>query len=218
MLIEEAQWLGRSVIALDPEAAFPLLDVGSSTSHFREHEQPWIDQYIFAPLRDKGLPVAHLDCKHAPGVDLVGDLGDPAFRKQLGSSGWRSVLCSNLLEHVSDPREVAHSLTDVVQSGGFLFISTPYRYPLHLDPIDNRFRPNPEELHQVFPGTRLVDHSVVLSHTYLQYLVANPTYSAKAAARLMLPFYKPRGWVSAMAHIPWMFRHFQATCVVLQKL
>src|SRR5438552_13681584 len=141
MLIREAAWLGLQIAQADAKRVFPLLDAGSSTEKFRNQQQPWIDRYIFAPARGQNLAVHHLDKEPAPGVDIVGDLTDPVTIEKLAGLGYRSVLCSNLLEHVQDRQHTALAVLSLIPPGGYVFLSCPYAFPYHPDPIDTRFRP-----------------------------------------------------------------------------
>jgi hypothetical protein len=218
MLEGEARWFGEKLAALDPAVVYPMLNVGSSTEVFRTVGQPWIDQFIFKPARVAGCQVFHVDMKEAPGVDLVGDLTDRVFLRRLErQTNCKSVFCSNLLEHVPDQGTVARALTMLLPPGGYLFVSCPYRYPYHPDPIDTRFRPTIDELAGLFPDTRLVEGEVVVGETYLAQLARSPRILAKTLIRLLLPFYKPRAWLNTWRHLRWLFRPFQATCVVLAK-
>jgi SAM-dependent methyltransferase len=221
VLIEEAEWLGRQLSELEPEGVFPLLDVGSSSIQFRTIHQPWVEQRIFAPLRAAGHAVSHLDAKPADGVDIVADLMEPGALTALRGRGFRSVLCSNLLEHVQDPAGIARSLAAIVPPRGYLFVTCPYRYPFHPDPIDTMFRPTPAELARLFPGTRIDRQVVIRDGTYLDQLRRSNGKTLKLMLRLLLPFYKPPAWRRALAdvraHLPWLFRHFEATCVVLVR-
>ena len=218
MLPAEAEWLGRRILGLDPATAFPLLNIGSSTGRFVTVEQPWIDAQIFRPLRERGSAVLNCDMKSAPGVDLVGDLHDEAFLARVAEHRFKSVLCSNLLEHVENRQAIADTLLKVVPSGGYLFVSGPYSYPHHADPIDTLYRPTPEELAALFPGTRLVASEIVACGTYWQYASRTPTKLAKSFVRLFMPFYRPKDWRTSVARLGWLWRDFQAVCVVLQKV
>jgi SAM-dependent methyltransferase len=221
MLIEEAQWLGDQLRALDPARVFPLLDIGSSTAEFRTRDQPWIDRLIFAPARLAKRTVLHIDAKPAPGVDIVADVNDNKAMDALAGRGFNSVLCSNLLEHVPDPAAIAKRLVELVPHGGYLLVSGPYRYPYHPDPIDTMFRPTPSELAAIFPGTGLVRHAVVTGGTYFDEFRRAPASLPRLVARLLLPFYKPaswrREWIRFVNHAPWMFRRFEASCVLLVR-
>ncbi len=222
MLIEEAKWLARQIAELEAGRVFPLLDVGSSTERFRSVEQPWIDQQIFAAARRAGHPVSHLDAKPAEGVDVVADLGDRSALEGLRRGQYRSVFCSNLLEHVENREAIAGALVGLVPEGGYLFVSCPYRYPYHPDPIDTMFRPTPTELAALFGGTRIYREAVIRNGNYFDQLRRTPLASLKLLVRLCVPFYKPRAWRRAQdefrRHLPWLFRRFAATCVVLQRV
>jgi hypothetical protein len=222
VLIEEARWLARQIAELAPDRVFPLLDVGSSTERFRSIEQPWIDQEIFAAARLAGHPVSHLDAKPAEGVDIVADLGDQSALEGRVRGGYRSVFCSNLLEHVENRETIARALVGLVPEGGYLFVSCPYRYPYHPDPIDTMFRPTPTELAALFGGTRIDREAVIFNGNYFDQLRRTPLATLRLLLRLLLPFYRPRAWRRALGefqrHLPWLFRRFAATCVVLQRM
>jgi SAM-dependent methyltransferase len=217
MLPKEAEWLGREIQRLDPTRAFPLLNLGSSTGHFVSKAQPWIDAQVFEPLRRANLRVVNCDIKPAQGVDVVGDLMDPAFVKTLAGMGFKSILCANVLEHVERPRELASALVHAVSDGGYLIVSGPYRYPWHPDPIDTLFRPTPEQLAQLFPGTRVVAAERVRCGTYWEYASRTRMKLVSSVVRLAMPYYKPRQWWAAALRLGYLTRDFEATCLVLQK-
>lgn len=213
---------------------FPMLNVGSSTEAFRTSEQPWIDRYLFARARKHGYVVKHVDIKPARGVDLVGDLADPSFLAVLRRMAVKSVFCSNLLEHVSNRELIARALRDLVPPGGYLFVSCPYRFPYHPDPIDTMFRPTVAELAALFPGLSIQEQAVVSGGTYAALLVrqflrdplglckrffsrpATDHPSATAGCNVeSVEAQRIRSRVARLA--PWLFRQFQAACVVLRK-
>jgi len=217
MMIQEAQWFAAQLAKSDPERIFPMCNVGSSTGHFRTIEQPWIDDLIFAPLKRDGRDVKHLDIKQAEGVDVVGDFEDPTFLQRLRTMQFKSVFCSNLLEHVEQRQEICRTMLSIVPPGGWLFISVPYQYPYHPDPVDTGFRPTTEELAAVFPGTRVIASAVVGGETILQRRRGQPAIFAFTLLRVLFPFYKPVAWWRNLGYIPWLFRPLTASCVILQK-
>jgi hypothetical protein len=217
MLIQEAHWFRQQLASLEPAHIFPMCNVGSSTAAFRTQDQPWIEEAIFAPIARQGYVVEHLDAKPASGVDIVGDLGNPEFLKRVSGMQFKSVFCSNLLEHVVERDAICRTLLSVITSGGFLFISVPFSFPYHPDPIDTRFRPNVGELAALFPGTRLVRSAIVVGDTFLKLRSRDPITFALTLTRCLLPFYKPVGWWRNRGYLPWFFRHVSATCVVLRK-
>src|SRR4051812_32815064 len=129
MHIRESLWLRAELSRLPDKDLFPLLDVGSSTLVYRTTVQPHIEANVFAPLGARGGRVFHVDLKPAPGVDLTGDLCDPAFLATLEGLGIRSVMISNLLHHLSDRQPLIASVLRLVRPGGYIIVSGPYRYP-----------------------------------------------------------------------------------------
>lgn len=220
MLPEEARWLGAQFGCQADEDVFPLLNVGSSTDQFRRVTQPYIDNEIFAALRSRGGPIYHLDAKSADGVDLVGDVLDADFMGHVREVMTpRCILVSNLLEHVLDPAQVAQVLTSLVEPGGLIVASGPYNYPHHPDPIDNGLRPTVEDVHSMFPNTRLVDGRIIVSSNWRPWSHMNGgKWSALLfVARLALPFYRPRAWRLRIDSFRYVFRRVSAYAVVLAK-
>lgn len=217
MLKQEARWLGSQLAALELARVSPLLNVGSSTRYFREIQQPWIDQELFAPLRRRGGQVLHQDLKADDGVDVVGDLMDPGCVARLVASGARSVCCTSVLEHVEDREAFARRLTELVAPGGVLMLSVPRAFPWHPDPIDTMFRPTVHELAALFPGMRL-RASAEVPCGRLGDLVASDLPGA--FSRLLKPG-KGAGTGAPRASLfqwlwPWLVRPFEMTCVVLE--
>lgn len=161
MLIEEAKWLGRQLATIPSHRLSPMLNAGSQTLPFRRFVQPWIEKYIFAPLMARGVEVVHTDLRPGVGVDIAGDLTDDEFLHRMQAYGFRSLFCSNLLEHVPQPDRLARQLVRTLPVGGLLFVSCPRAFPYHPDPIDTGFRPDVEQLASLFPQTRLVVGEIV---------------------------------------------------------
>ncbi len=204
-----------------------MVNVGSSTSKVREVDQPWIDECIFAQLRQRGGRIIHLDLKPDDGVDIVGDMNDPRCWSQLTAVAPRSVFCSNVLEHVTDRPALCKKIVELVAPGGYVIVSVPRAFPYHPDPIDSMFRPSVHELVGLFPGTRLLTGEIVDCGTLFVLLDRNITRLAKKATMMLLARGRGapapeggngmRGASLADWLYPWAFRQFQATCAVLQK-
>jgi hypothetical protein len=214
----ESQWLARRLSQIPDRDLFPLLNVGSSTLEFRTRTQPYIDANVFAPLRARHGAVYHADMKAAPGVDLVGDLLDPAFRDRLADLRPRSVLLSNVLEHVEQREPLCHALLNILPKDGHLFVSGPHDYPYHPDPIDTMYRPTIEEIHALFPGTMIIDSAILDSGNWRQW---NPAERGRplgrTLVRLLVPIYRPRKWLELVRQSPYLFKHIKAFAVVLRK-
>ena len=217
MLIEEAKWFGSKIFSMEIDQTFPMIDIGSGNSKFREKEQPWIDEYIFKPAREKRQKVVHVDVKNAPGVDIVGDLSNIKFLNKLAGMEFKSVFCANFLEHIINREDVAMAISSIIPSQGYIFVSCPYRYPYHTDPIDTLFRPDMLELASIFPDTKIIFGEIVTCRTYWEYIARSPLVLIKTVIRILLPLYRPRRWFTALSHLPWVFKNFQSTCLVLRK-
>jgi len=174
MLRAEAAWLTRRLGALPVADLSPLLSIGSGHAELRA-TQPWIDERVYAPLARRGVRVLHHELEPGPGVDVAGDLTDPAFRTGLGGVEVRSVLCSNVLEHVPDPGAVAATIEQLVPPGGYAIVTVPRRYPYHPGPIDTMLRPSVEDLARLFPGLTRVEAEEIRCESLLAYLLRSPT-------------------------------------------
>lgn len=63
MFLEEAIWIKNVLSGLDLRKGQSVLDIGSATEKYRCLAQPFIDYYIFRPLREKGIRAIHVDKK-----------------------------------------------------------------------------------------------------------------------------------------------------------
>ena len=218
MLANEARWIGQTLNKLESRELSPVLNVGSATAEFRKSVQPWIDTEIFAPLRNRGVHVEHTDIQQGGGVDLPGDFSDDTFVNQLMARQYRSVLCCNLLEHVEDREGIAAKLTGLVSPGGYLIVTVPRCFPYHPDPIDTMFRPDVAELSRLFPRCQVREGVVLDCGTGWDYVDRNPRVMISKLLR-RLGTLKEHGGVSGSASfMPWLFRTFKQTCVLLQRV
>lgn len=151
----------------------PLLSIGSGHGELTT-DQPWIHGVVYEPLERRGVRVLHHELEPAPGVDVAGDLRDPAFRARLEELEIRSVMCCNVLEHVPEPAGVAATIERVVAPGGYALVTVPRRYPYHPGPIDTMFRPSVAELRGLFPALTEVTAAEIRCESLLAYLLASP--------------------------------------------
>ncbi len=170
----EAAWLGRRLGEIAIRDLSPMLSVGSGTKAFRAAFQPWIESDVYGPLGERGVTVLHHEMFAAPGVDVVGDLGDPDVRDHLRQLGVRSVMCLNVFEHVLDREGLADALVGCLPRGGIAVVTVPRRFPYHADPIDTLFRPTAEELGRLFRGIELVDTGTVKCESLLSHWLSKP--------------------------------------------
>ena len=220
MIIKESEWIGKELIGFaEQNKIHCLINIGSSTGQFRKVTQAHIHNNIFKPLIEKNVNVIHLDLKESEGVDLVGDIMDKEFFSTIKKYPIDCYLCSNILEHISDPKALATRITDVAVKGSLLLITVPYVFPYHNDPIDTYLRPTVQELSALFPNTKLIKGEIVEGDSnFLKMITKNKKLFLITFLRLFLPFYKPQSWRFIWKDYFRMKQHFSATCIVLEKL
>lgn len=213
MRSEEAAWIGSRLVKLAPRT---VLELGSSTRAFRTLEQPHIERSLHAPLRANGTRIVHADMKAGDGIDVSGDIFDPAVQASLASVQPDAILCCNIFEHVSDRGRFAQICDSLLPPGGTLVVSVPRSFPYHPDPLDTYYRPSPEELAQLFPTYRVLDAETVTSTGY-----ASEVPGAMAFAKTLVKIALVRGGLDATrarAHrLLWLFRPYKLSVVILQK-
>lgn len=162
MRVIEAKWLQKQLDNMDVSELSPLLEIGSSSLEFRTVAKPHIEQFVHAPLRERGVRIITTDLRDAEGVEIVGDIFDPAVGAKLQDSHAKSLLLCNLLEHLVDPAAFATACKGFIKPGGYIIVTVPHDYPYHLDPIDTMFRPSPKDIHALFPGTTMIESEILV--------------------------------------------------------
>jgi hypothetical protein len=223
MLANEAIWIGNALSELPLVMASPCLNLGSSTEYFRKVIQPWIEEHIIAPEEARGMRFIHADVKEAPGVDVAGDIYDPAFQARLAAYAPGSILCCNVFEHVLDRKKLADICTRLVRPGGYIIVSVPRSFPYHLDPIDTYFRPIPTDIVELFSGCDIVTSDIVLDGTYwneISQLAVRERLMTfiKMVVHFFLPFYKWDRWKNRLHPLLWLFRRYSVSIVVLKLI
>lgn len=159
MFAEESSWIKEVIEKLPISTSMTVGNVGSSSLEFRTKVQPHIHENIIKPLVEKGFRVVNIDIKKEVGVDVIGDITSASFGSEFRNQ-FDMIICTNLLEHVVDIGLVIDNLVKASTEKGFILITVPYKYKTHLDPIDNGFRPTPNEIAHLFRGS---EHTVVNS-------------------------------------------------------
>jgi hypothetical protein len=83
--------------------------------------------------------------------------------------------------------------------------------------MENGFRPDPAGLAALFPGWSTLSSAIVADKTFGQAIGRNPRYGLKMLVRSLIPWPRPRGWRSAVAHWAWLFKPYKVTCLLLRK-
>lgn len=217
MLINEAIWFGDKLGGFTKNQLSPALNIGSGTDDFRKKKQYWIDNYIFSKLRNRQVQITHLDVFAGLGIDLVGNLYDDRFWQNFENTRVNAVFLNNVLEHVQDKKMLCERVLKLLNKDGYIFVSVPFKYPYHPNPVDSLFRPTISEVEKLFPKTKLVDGEYVACGTFWEYLIKNKMIALLFFVRLFVPFYKYDHWQSSIKHLPWLSKHFVATCCILKK-
>lgn len=219
MIEAEARWLRSALDGFPRERLSPLLNLGSSSSETRERVQPWIAEQVFNPLRARGVEVVHVDMRALPGVDAQADLTDPSDVWRLRAFRAKAVLCCNLLEHVTDPGRLASHCLELLGPGGLLFVTVPFSYPYHRDPIDTMYRPSPAELAELLAGACQLKSAIVgAGASYRDAVWQRPWLLLRHIWRLPVPFLSFELWKRSMARLYWLAAEYRITCAVFEKM
>lgn len=154
MLVNEAIQLASFLDLISPRS---ILDIGSATRADREIVQP----HIYAAYR--GHNVYWTDQLAVPGVRYC-DLTDRASLAVLPRCDL--VTCCSMLEHVTDIDGALVNLATLVDE--WLIVSVPHIFPEHHCPIDNGWRPTPNELGDklVALGLEVAEAALTIPETF----------------------------------------------------
>jgi hypothetical protein len=207
-------------ILLGQRAVSPLLNLGSSTGEFRESTKPHIHEELFGPLAAAGVRVLHSDLKQAEGVDLAGDILDPAVMGDLKAHGFKCVLCSNLLEHVRDRDAVAAACEEIAGPGGLILATVPSSFPYHADPIDTGFRPSPAALAALFAGSETLLAEELPGRTYKEDMKARgSSFGAEIVRTLgfaLIFFARPKSFAARAHRWLWYSRPYRVSIALVR--
>jgi hypothetical protein len=197
----------------------PLLNLGSSTRTFREREQPWISEILLAALAQRAIRIVHTDVKSGEGVDLQADIMDEGDFQRIRVIAPRAMLVCNLLEHVENPRAFVARCLAVLPPGGLVFVTVPYSYPFHRDPIDTMLRPNLADLTSLFSGGAdcLFGEIIDVGESYRNQLANRPWIVFRHVLRLPVPFLGIEKWRRSMGKLRWLVQNYRVTCAVFRK-
>lgn len=96
-----------------------VLDLGAGRGHFRE---------LF---RDSDY--TSVDFYPYENIDIVADLTEPL---PFETESWDYIILSNVLEHISKPRELLKECHRILKKDGTLLITVPFFIKLHQQPYD----------------------------------------------------------------------------------
>ena len=219
MMVSDAKWLGKVLPQFSNEELSPVLNIGSSTKKFREHDQPHIHKYVFSPLEQRGVEVIHCDLKEAEGVDVSADIFSDDALERLASYNAKTIICTHMFEHVLDKEDLAKRLLSLIPENGLFFITVPNSYHQHDDPIDTMYRPTPEELSQLFNGQNIIQKDILVDGNYWDKIRQRPvTLFFRHFTRFFIPFISISKWKRSMRKLYWLFNNYKVSAIVGRKV
>lgn len=150
MLKNESLWIKQFLPTIIGEDAFPILNIGSSTSQYRKITQPHVQENIFSHFTDEKSQVIHLDMKADEGVDLVGNLYDPRFLQKIKNLKVKTIFCNNILMYLDGDsrRKLSEIFYTIIPEGGYLLISNSHIFPAAPDPKEEYYREGAMEMYK----------------------------------------------------------------------
>jgi SAM-dependent methyltransferase len=133
------EWIIQREIAAEAHKALQeigrgrILDVGCGEKPYEIYRTSMATEWI-------GLDVPENPAADAHGYAEVLPFGGESFD---------TVICTEVLEHVSEPALVLREISRVLKPGGHVFLTTPFYWPLHEEPYDF-FRFTPHGLRHLF--------------------------------------------------------------------
>ncbi|MFT3727191.1 MAG: hypothetical protein QM759_05145 [Terricaulis sp.] len=219
MLKCDAIWLQQALARFSSEELSPIVNIGSSTKHFRTVEQPFIDELIFAPLAARGVKVIHVDLKAGDGVDISTDIFNNAGLEEVRKHAPKSVICTHMFEHVVSREDLAARLMALLPMNGLFFITVPSSYHQHNDPIDTMFRPTPEELAALFPGQQIMEKQSLAGDSYWMHVRKRPvTLFFRHFFRFFVPFLGWQKWKRSMGKLYWLYNPYRVSAIAGRKM
>ena len=184
----------------------------------RKAVQPWTEHQLFCPLRARHVEIVHVDMRAGPGVDVQADLTDPADVLRLSGLRPRALLCCSL-EHVAEPDRLARHCLAMLADGGLVFVTMPFSYPHHRDPIDTMYRPTPQQLAGLFAGARLLEGTILgTGRSYRDDVRQRPWLLLRHVARFPVPFLSLEKWRRSMAKLYWLAAEYRISCAVFERI
>lgn len=226
MLKNESLWIKKFVPSIIAEDAFPVLNVGSSTSHYRKIAQPHVQENIFSQFTDEKSQVIHLDMKTDEGVDLIGNLYDPQFLHKIKKLKIKTIFCNNILMYLDEEsrRKLAEIFYNIIPEGGYLLISNSHIFPAAPDPKEEYYRDGAMDMYKnLFSKFKLIaSEDVEDGLTLFNDLKQKPKF---LLLKLFIAFflitartYKTKDWKFMKDfYTKNLHKNYSAACLFLQK-
>jgi SAM-dependent methyltransferase len=154
MFFAESEWV---IDALQPIAGrlTTAIDVGAGNAKYRRRAQ---NRSVHHFLRERNIRLTTLDVDGS--CDVCADVTD-ARTMPAGIAAFDLVLCTSVLEHVTDVYAAAATLRHLTAAGGYLLITVPRSYPPHRSPIDTGYRPTTRDIETLFSDLAVVHSEII---------------------------------------------------------
>lgn len=176
----------------------------------------------YAPLYERYFTrCVSVDVPHSPHDTSDVDVMSSAHKLPFPDASFDCVICTEVLEHCSDPRAVMGEIARVLRPGCRAFITTPFLHPLHEMPYDY-YRYTPSALRHLSQQAGLDVRRLVPRGSYVSvFLSVNQMPIVKAMQKLQsqtnIPFghlYNPVLYLlvvlpqkAYLAALRWLSRH-----------
>ena len=156
MFFAESRWV---IDALEPITARlrTAIDVGAGNARYRGRAQ---NRSVHDFLRARNVRLTTLDADAKASCDVRADLTD-ARTVPAWITTFDLVLCTSVLEHVTDVHTAAATLRRLTAAGGYLLITVPRSYPPHRSPIDTGYRPTNRDIESLFSDLAVVHSEII---------------------------------------------------------
>lgn len=95
------------------------------------------DHNILGPLRDLRCRVYSLDIDPGSGADFIGDICE--FNETISDGQFDFIICTEVIEHVSNPQNAVNELMRMTKVGGWLLFTSPFNFRIH-GPLPDNWR------------------------------------------------------------------------------
>jgi hypothetical protein len=192
-----------------------VINLGSGNIEQLEKAKPWVSKNVFAPLKKTRARILHVDAENFPGVDIVQDLSLPnslAFLEDLNGS--KLFILASVLEHIPRKahREFLKKIYAKMSSSDGLIITVPNDYPYHADPIDNMYRPSPDDLKKLLPLKWLAAEIIITGSYREEFLNMGLLKKIRKLLKPLWIFQKPAKWLENH-RLFYLFKKYQMTVV-----
>jgi hypothetical protein len=179
----ESQWV---IDALRPiaERLTSAIDVGAGSARYRSRGQ---NRSIYDFLRSLNVHLTTLDGNSASGCDVCADITDASTMPSCVKT-YDLVLCTSVLEHVTDVSAAAATLKRLPNRGGYLLVTVPRTYPRHGAPIDTGYRPSNHALEALFPDLAVLQSEIICPRRdkWFHWLIFPPAVSTPRVSCVLL--------------------------------